>query len=109
MAPQGTGAPTVWRDGSGEQDREGLEAAQHDRVAVAGSYVAPTRLDHREAFEQPVEHHLSLGAGERGTQAEVDPRAEAHDRSRAASDVEALRVGECARVAVRRSQQGDDL
>ena len=47
------------RTGSDSRPRSTIESR------YAG-VVAPRRLDHREAVEQPVEHHLALGPGERG-------------------------------------------
>ena len=65
-----------------EADRQRLEAAQDDRVAVARSLVAPGGLDHREPVEQLVEH----ARGPRPGRAARRDRSGSRHRSSSAGD-----------------------
>src|SRR5690606_2750385 len=87
------------RGGRGGGDVEVVDAPQDQRAPPFGGRVEPP--DVGEAANQPVEDDLAFESGQIGAQAVVDARSKAQRVVGVAGDVEALRVVELGRVAVR--------
>src|SRR4051794_8710777 len=101
MSAQGTGRL--------HRHRQGFEAAQHEVLAVLDLVGSDGEGQRRVATHEPIEHDLAFEPGQCGTEAVVDAMAEREVLVVGAADVEAVRLRELLRVAVRRRQQGDHL
>jgi hypothetical protein len=110
MSSTTSGCPDRAHDGrlhdAAPRERQRLEPAEEDHRLPARRLRGDREAG--QAAEHGRQHHARLETREPGAEAEVDAPREGHVAVDGPADVERVRGGELARVAVRRREEGDD-